>query len=103
MLNNFTLAYRKPECSVRLVRVHALGLLQVVRTNLVGEADAAAFVTRVIDEHSAADVGDDLQRLCELLAAVAALRAEDVAGEALGVNARKHWIGGGDVAEMKHH
>jgi hypothetical protein len=36
-----------------------------------------------VDEHAAARLGDQRQRALELVAAVAALRPEDVAGEAL--------------------
>lgn len=74
----------------------------MVRTDLVGESDATAFMAGVIDQHSAADIRDNLQRLCELLAAVTALRAENVAGEALGMDAGKNRIGRRHVAKVKH-
>ena len=72
-------------------------LLQLVRLQLVEQADAAALLRHV--EQDAALLGrDQRQRELELLAAVAAQRVEDVAGEALGVHAHEHVLGAVDVA-----
>ena len=53
-------------------------------------ADAAALVAAHVQHHPAALRGDGRQRGVELGAAVAAQRAEHVAGEALGVHAHQH-------------
>ena len=72
-------------------------LLQLVRLELVEQADAAALLRHV--EQDAALLALDLrQRVLELLAAVAAQRVEDVAGQALGVDADEHVLGAVDVA-----
>ena len=60
------------------------GVLQRVGLELGDQADAAALVAAQVDDHAALG-RDPLQRALELRAAVAALRAEDVAGEALRV------------------
>ena len=58
----------------------------------------AALVAAQVDHHSPA-LGDDRgQRLVELRTAVAALAAEDVAGEALAVHPGQHRLVAGDVA-----
>src|SRR5262249_674356 len=72
------------ELGIRLHRV-GTGLLQLVRAQLVQQADAATLL-RHVEEYPALLRRDLAQRLLELLAAVAAQRVEDVAGEALGVN-----------------
>ena len=67
-------------------------VLQRVRAQLVRRARCRAPPAHV-EEH-AASLGRDLrQRRVELLAAVAAQRAEDVAGEALGVDAHEDGLG----------
>ena len=58
-------------------------LLQAVGGDLVADADAAALVAAEVHDHAAALLGDDLHGRVELDAAVAAQRAEHVAGEAL--------------------
>ena len=71
--------------------------LQLVRAELVQEADSAAFLAHVQDD--AAPLGLDAgERLLELLAAVAEQRVEDVAGQALGVHADEDVLGALDVA-----
>ncbi len=65
-------------------------LLQFVGPQLVGESDPATLVAAQIDEDAAALRGDHLERRVELLAAVAAQRAERVAGQALGVDPDQH-------------
>ena len=83
---------REAELDVRLDGVAAL-VLQGVRAQLVAEADAAALVAAQVDDDAAALGGDPLERAVELHAAVAAHRAEHVAGEALGVHAHEHVVG----------
>ena len=68
-------------------------VLQRVGLELVAQADAAALVAADVDDDARALGGDQLERALELLAAVAAAAAEDVAGEALGVDAHEHVSG----------
>ena len=86
----------KPRLEVRLDRVEPL-LLQLVRLQLVQQADPAALL-RHVEEDAAALLLDPAERQLELLAAVAAERVEDVAGEALGVDAHEHVLLAGDLA-----
>ena len=72
-------------------------VLQLVGLQLVDEADAAALLQEV-EEHAAAGLDDLLHRELELLAAVAARRAEDVAGQALRVDAHEHRLVLADLA-----
>ena len=60
-------------------------VLEPVGAQLLGEADAATLVPAQVDDHPALG-GHPLERAVELRPAVAALRAEHVAGEALGVH-----------------
>ena len=76
------------EPEVRLDRVEAL-LLELVGAQLVEQADPASLLGEV-EQHARALLLDPPQRPLELLAAVAALRVEDVAGEALRVDAHEH-------------
>src|SRR5207244_2320997 len=78
---------RKAELEIRLHRVEAR-LLQLVRAQLVEQPDAPSLLGHVQEDASvlAADLGE---RLLELLAAVAAHGVEDVAGQALGVDAHE--------------
>src|SRR3954454_24011686 len=62
------------ELEVRLDGVATL-LLELVRAQFVAEADAASFVAAQVDHDAFAGVVHALQRLFELLAAVAAHRA----------------------------
>ena len=87
---------RQPELDVGVDRVEAL-LLELVGAQLVQQADAAALLGEV-EQHAPALLLDRRQRRLELLAAVAAQRVEDVAGEALGVDADQHVLGAGDLA-----
>ncbi len=73
------------ELVVGLDGVQAL-ILQLVRAELGHEADATAFLL-LVEEDARALVGDALEREVELIVAVATERVEDVAGEALGVDA----------------
>ena len=75
------------EPEVRLDGVEAL-LLELVGAKLVQQADASALLREVEDDAEAFGL-DPAQRPVELLAAVAALRVEDVTREALGVDARR--------------
>ena len=74
------------------------GVLQLVRLQLVHQADAAALVPAHVEDDAAALGGDGGQRRVELRPAVAAQRAEDVAGEALGVHADQDVLAVADVA-----
>src|SRR6185437_5562433 len=69
----------------------------LVGGELVQQADPAALLAHV-EEDAAALARDLRERLLELLAAVAAQRVEDVAREALGVDADEHVLGALDVA-----
>ena len=71
---------REAEPLVRLDRVGAF-VLQLVGANLVGEADAAAFLVEV-NQHASPFVSDAAQCFVQLRAAIAARRMEDVAGHA---------------------
>src|SRR5207249_3960421 len=82
---------------VGLDGIEALLLLELVGTHLVAEADATALLPHV-DEDAAALGSDLLEREVYLLAAVAAHRVEDVAGDALGVDADEDGLGRRDVA-----
>src|SRR5205823_4185091 len=68
---------------VRLDRVEAF-VLQLVRANLVGKADPAAFLIQ-IQQHPASFGCDSPHRGVKLGAAIAADRMQDVAGETLRV------------------
>src|SRR5262249_16919992 len=70
---------RKPQSLVRLDGVRT-AVLQLVRLELVQEADAAAFLIEV-DDYPPSLPRDQLHRRVELPAAVAARGVEDVAGE----------------------
>ena len=91
------------EREVRLVGVQP-GVLQRVGVELGVQADAAPLLPQV--EQEAAGLGDPLDGLAQLRAAVAALAAEHVAGQALAVRpderrrpASAGRDGGGPVAE----
>src|SRR6266567_4902227 len=86
----------KPELEVRFHRVEAV-LLELVGAQLVEKTDAAAFLGHV-EQHAALLAGDLLERLLELLAAVAAQRMEDVAGQALGMHTHEDVLGTLDIA-----
>ena len=73
-------------------------LLQLVGADLVAEADAAALVAAQVDEDAPALLLDEVERGLQLGAAVAAQGAEDVAGQALGVDPDEHVVGAGHVA-----
>ena len=81
---------RQAELEVRVDGVEAL-VLQVVGAQLVQQADPAALLGEV-EQDAAALVLDHRERRLELLAAVAAQRVEDVAGQALGVHADEHVV-----------
>ena len=86
---------REAEALVRLDRVQAL-VLEVVGAELVHEADAPPLLAHV-DDDAAPLLVDPLQGRLELVAAVAAQRPEDVAGQALGVDADEDVLLPGDV------
>ena len=76
------------ELEVGVDGVEAL-LLELVGLELVEQADPAALLGEV-EQHAAALVLDHRERRGELVAAVAAQRVEDVAGQALAVDADEH-------------
>src|SRR5579864_7495963 len=85
---------RKREIAVVRLEAQALigfhgiesGILQFVGLQLRHQADAAPFLL-LVNQHAGALFGDHRKRHLELLPAIAAQRREDVAGEALGMNA----------------
>ena len=84
------------EVEVGLEGVEAV-VLQLVGPDLLGDADAAAFLAHVEDQAEVIG-GDAVEGELELVAAVAAQRAEHVAGEALGVHAGRDFAGARDRA-----
>ena len=70
-------------------------VLQRVGVQLVGQADAAAFLAEV-EQHAFAGLVDHLHGGVELVAAVAARAAEDVAGQAFAVDADEDGLVVGD-------
>ena len=87
---------RQAELEVGVDRVQAL-VLEVVGAQLVQQADPAALLGEV-EQDAGALALDHRQRRLELLAAIAAQRVEDVAGQALGVDAHEHVVDARDVA-----
>ena len=83
------------EREVGLVGVEA-GVLQGVGVELGVQADAPALLAEV--EQEPAGRGDPLDRLAQLRAAVAALGAEDVAGQALAVRPHERRVAAGGAA-----
>ena len=79
---------RQAELDVGLDRVEAV-LLELVGAQLVEQADPAPLLGEV-EQHALALALDLRQRGGELLAAVAAQAVEDVAGQALAVDAHQH-------------
>lgn len=73
-------------------------VLEVVGAELLAEADAAALVAAEVDEDAAAGLVDELHRQVQLVAAVAAGGAEDVAGQALGMDPHQDVLAVADVA-----
>ena len=73
-------------------------LLELVGADLVAESDAATLVAAQVDQDAAALLLDQVERGVQLRAAVAAQRAEHVAGQALGVHADEDVLGAGHVA-----
>ena len=90
---------RESLLQVGVHRVVAL-LLQLISADLVAEADPAALVAAQVDEDPPPFLFDEVERRLQLGAAVAAERAEHVAGQALGVDPHQHVLGPGHLA---HH
>ncbi len=82
--------HREAEGLVRLDGVHAT-VLQVVRLELVRQADPAALLAQV-HQDAALLRGQHLHGLVELHPAVAPLGAEDVPGQALGMDPDEDFI-----------
>src|SRR5262249_62204319 len=80
---------REAERLVGLHRVEAVLLLELIRAQLGEQADAAAFL-RHVEQHAPAGLADLGHRLVQLRAAVAQQALEDVAGQALAVDAHEH-------------
>src|ERR1051326_1383240 len=79
------------EGGVGVDRVEAL-ILELISAHLVDEPDAAPFLLE-IEDHAAAGLVEPRQRELELVAAVAAARAEHVAGEAGRMQPHRHRLG----------
>src|SRR6266566_98775 len=75
-------------------------ILELVRLELVEEADAPPFLIEVHD-HSRAHLRDHPHRAVQLPAAIAPGRAEDVARQALRVHPHQHLLLARDVAEYQ--
>ena len=73
-------------------------VLQVVGPELLAQADAAALVAAEVHEHATAGLFDELQRQVQLVAAVAAGRAEDVARQAFRVHPHEDVFAVADIA-----
>ncbi|ESQ02624.1 GTP cyclohydrolase/3,4-dihydroxy-2-butanone 4-phosphate synthase bi-functional protein [Streptomyces sp. PVA_94-07] len=73
-------------------------LLQFVGPELGEQADAAPLVAAEVDDDAPAVLDDAVHGLLELRAAVAALRVEDVAGQALGVEPHQDVLAVAEVA-----
>ncbi len=84
------LVLREADDLVGVDRVQAL-ILQAIGAQLVGKADAAPFL-RQVQQHAAALRVDRCHAAPQLLAAVAAQAAEQVAGEAGGMQAHRHRV-----------
>src|SRR5215475_8429190 len=74
------------------IRVHGVsaGVLQLVRLQLVQQSDAAALVPAYVKDDASTLGRNAPERGLQLRAAVAPHRAEDIAGQALGVHAHEH-------------
>ena len=87
---------REAERDVRVDRVEAT-VLKRVRADLVEQTDAASLVAEV-EEHAAVGAPHLLEAGFELLAAVAAERAERLTGQAFGMKPHEHRLITGDLA-----
>src|SRR2546422_9920283 len=86
---------RKTEGAVRVDRVEAV-ILKMVCRNLVDDADAPSLLGEV-QEHAFGCPPESLQRGVQLLAAVAPLRTEHIAGHAFRVEAHEDVLLPGDL------
>src|SRR3954454_801987 len=89
---------REAELGVRLDGVAAF-VLEVVRAELVRQPDRASLVAADVEDDAAPFLSDAPERALELLAAVAAERAEHVAGQTLRMNAHEDPLAVSDVTE----
>ena len=85
------------EVLVGVDRVEA-AVLELVGAQLVDQADAAPFV-RQVEEHAVAGGAHHGERFLQLRAAVAAQRAQQIAGEALGMQTAQRRLVGGGIAD----
>ena len=77
-------------------------VLQFVGAQLVQQTDAAALLV-LVDDEPPAFLGDLFQGQLELCAAVAAQAVENVAGEALGMDAHQGRRRALQIAHLQHH
>src|SRR5580700_1697572 len=87
-----------------LVGFHGVGaaVLQLVGAQFVKQTDAAALLV-LIDQQATSFFGDQVERQLQLRPAIAAQAVEDVAGEALRVDANEGRLGvGGNIAHPEH-
>src|SRR5438552_2360989 len=82
---------RQPERSVGVDGIRAV-FLEAVSSQLLTDADASTLVTAQVHDDPHAAGRDDLERLLELRATVAAQAAEHVAGEAFAMDAHQHRV-----------
>ncbi len=91
----FALVTLEAQRQVRIQRVKAI-ILQLVGAQLVHQPDAAALLAHV--QHDAAALGlHSIHGRRQLLAAIAAHRAERIPGQTLGMHAHKHVIALPDI------
>src|SRR5687767_2044381 len=84
-----------------LIRFHCIvtGILKLISKELIHESDSAAFL-ELINQNSDSPLPDLFKRKMELIPAIASTGGENVAGQALGVNAEQDGVLAGDIA---HH
>jgi len=80
----------KSELMIRLDGV-VTRILKLIRKEFVHQADAAPFL-ELINQDSRSHVRNALQREFKLLATIASFRPEDVAGQALGMDANERRV-----------
>lgn len=86
----------KPQCQVGLHRIESL-ILELICLDLVREADPAAFLTEV-QQNAHVHFADGHHGGLKLVAAVAAKRTGNVAGETLRMQSDRDILGAADVA-----
>src|SRR5262249_2873373 len=84
------------ELQIRLDRVEPL-VLQGVRLDFIGQPDPAAFLVE-INYHAGIGAKNPLDRFSQLLAAIASIGPENVAGQALRVQPHQRRFAAADIA-----